>query len=206
MEYYHNLITEKSFQILRDLRKEYQFILIGGWAIFLYTKALKSKDVDIIVDYDELEKLKNDFSVFKNDRLKKYEIKTGEVDIDIYLPFYSQLGLPVEEVKKYTQSQEGFIAPMPEILLILKTYVFNQRKASAKGKKDFLDIFSLLKSGLINWQKYQKIIQKYNLKSLNDDLKKLINAAKPLTELNLNKQSMSKLKKKILSALSDKRN
>jgi hypothetical protein len=41
----------------------------------LHSKALKSKDIDIIVGYDELEKLKNDFSVFKNGRLKKYEIK-----------------------------------------------------------------------------------------------------------------------------------
>lgn len=201
MEYYHDLITEKSFQILQDLRKKYQFILIGGWAIFLYTKSLKSKDIDIVVEYEELEKLKNDFSVFKNERLKKYEIKIEEIDIDIYLPFYSELGLPVEEIKQYTQSQEGFIAPWPEILLIFKLYVFGQRKDSTKGQKDFLDIFSLLKSDLINWQKYREIIKKYNLESLHNDFKNLVSSAKPLAELNLNEQSIAKLKKKILSEI-----
>jgi hypothetical protein len=198
MEYYHDLITEKSFQILQDLRKKYQFILIGGWATFLYTKGLKSKDIDIIVEYKELEKLKNDFSVFKNERLKKYEIKIEEIDIDIYLPFYSQLGLPIEEIKNYTQSQEGFIVPWPEILLILKIYVFDQRKNSAKGQKDLLDIFSLLKSNLINWRKYREIIKKYRLSHLNDDLKNLVSSVKPLAELNLNEQAIAKLKKKIL--------
>jgi hypothetical protein len=202
MEYYHNLITEKSFQILRYLRKKYQFILIGGWAIFLYTKVLKSKDINIVVEYDELEKLKNEFSVFKNERLKKYEVKTEEIDIDIYLPFYSQIGLPVEEIKKYTQSQEGFVVPCPEILLIFKTHVFKQREASAKGRKDLLDIFSLLKSDLINWQRYKEIIRKYNLKLLDGEMKDLISSSGPLFELNLNEQSMTKLKKKILPEIS----
>lgn len=201
MEYYHNLITEKSFQVLQDLRKKYRFILIGGWAIFLYTKSLKSKDIDIIVEYEELEKLKNDFIVSKNERLKKYEIKIQETDIDIYLPFYSELGLPLEQIKQYAQSQEGFIVPWPEILLIFKLYVFSQRKDSAKGQKDLLDIFSLLKSDLINWQRYQEIIGKYNLKPLYSDLKNLITSAKPLPELNLNEQAIAKLKKKTLSEI-----
>jgi len=198
MEYYHSLITEKSFQILKDLRKKYQFVLIGGWAIFLYTKALKSKDIDLIIEYDELKKLKTDFSVYKNERLKKYEIKIEDTDIDIYLPFYSQLGLPIEEIKKYIRSQEGFTVPCPEILLILKTYVFKRRGASPKGKKDLLDIFSLLKSDLINWQIYHGLTKKYNFKSLNNDLKDLVGSVKPLAELNLNEQLIAKLKKKIL--------
>src|SRR3989338_4021762 len=98
-EFYHNLITEKSFKILQDLRKKFKFILIGGWAVFLYAKALKSKDIDIIIDYDELQKLKNDYDVAKNDRLKKYEIKIEEIDVDIYLPYFSELGLKVQEVQ-----------------------------------------------------------------------------------------------------------
>ena len=99
MEFYHNLITDKSFKILQDLRKKFDFILIGGWAVFLYTKSLKSKDIDIILDYDELEKIRKEFNLFKNERLKKYEIKIDEVDVDIYLPFFSKLGMPVEEIK-----------------------------------------------------------------------------------------------------------
>lgn len=71
MNFYHDLITEKSWQTVQDLRKEYNFILIGGWAVFLYTQALKSKDIDVVMEYRELEKLRLNFAVSKNDRLKK---------------------------------------------------------------------------------------------------------------------------------------
>lgn len=79
MQYYHKLVTDKSYQFLQNLKRSYEFVLIGGWAVYLYTQALKSKDIDIIVDYKELAKLKENFDVFKNDRLKKYEIKTGGI-------------------------------------------------------------------------------------------------------------------------------
>jgi len=201
MEYYHDLITEKSFKILQDLKREFDFILIGGWAIFLYTKALKSKDIDIIVDYDELEKFKKEFDIVKNERLKKYEAKIEQIDIDIYLPYYSNIGLRVEEVKKYTQSIEGFEVPIPEILLILKTYTFFQRKNTTKGRKDLIDIFSLLSKEIINWQEYKELIKKYNLETLNQKLKETISSAKIIPELHLLNHQISRLKKKILEKL-----
>ena len=57
MQFYHNLITEKSFEHLKGFKKKYNFVLIDGWAVYLYSKSLKSKDIDIIVDYDELAKM-----------------------------------------------------------------------------------------------------------------------------------------------------
>src|SRR3989338_3375463 len=86
MAYYHDLITEKSFQALQKLKRKHDFVLIGGWAVFLYTKALKSRDIDFICDYEELQKLKAEYDLVKNDRLKKYEIHMGEFDVDIYVP------------------------------------------------------------------------------------------------------------------------
>jgi len=135
MEFYHEIITEKSFKILQNLKRQFDFILIGGWAVFLYARTLKSKDIDIIVDYNQLAKLKRILDVSKNERLKKYEAKIEEVDIDIYLPHYSNIGFPSEEIKNYFQSVEGFKVPLPEVLLILKTYVWSQRKNTSKGKK-----------------------------------------------------------------------
>jgi len=201
MEYYHDLIIEKSFKILQDLKREFDFILIGGWAIFLYTKALKSKDIDIIVDYDQLEKFKKEFGVTKNERLKKYQAKIEQIDIDVYLPYYSNIGLPVEEVKKYTQSIEGFNVPIPEILLILKTYTFFQRKNTTKGRKDLIDIFSLLSKEMINWQEYKELIKKYNLEEMSEKLKELVSSTKNLPELNLLNHQLSRLKRKILEDL-----
>jgi len=195
-EFYHDLITEKSFEILKDLRKKFKFILIGGWAVFLYAKALKSKDIDIIIDYDELEKLRKEYNVSKNDRLKKYEIKIEEIDIDI-----SELGLKIEEVKNYCQNREGFIVLIPEVLLILKIYVYRQRKGANKGQKDLIDIFSLLKSGEIEWAKYRELIKKFNVENLNEELENLLSSQRAVPELNLLDHQFSKLKKEVLGEI-----
>lgn len=58
MAYYHDIITEKSWVELKNLAKNIKFILIGGWAVYLFSKTLKSKDIDIIVDYPRLSRLK----------------------------------------------------------------------------------------------------------------------------------------------------
>jgi rubrerythrin len=200
-EFYHDLITEKSFKILQDLKREFDFILIGGWAIYLYTKALKSKDVDIIIDYNELEKFKKQFSIFKNERLKKYEAKIEEIDIDIYLPYFSDLKFPIEEIKNYTQSLEGFKVPIPEILLILKVKTYTERKGTIKGEKDLLDIFSLISNEKIDWKTYRELIKKYKLDGLNQKLKEIISSTKVIPQLNLLDHQISRLKKKILEKL-----
>jgi len=200
-QYYHDLITEKSFKILQDLKRKFDFILIGGWAVYLYTKASKSKDIDIIVDYDQLEKFKKEFDVFKNERLKKYQVKIEEIDIDIYLPYFSDLKFPIEEIKNYTQSIEGFKVPIPEILLILKVKTYFERKGTTKGEKDFLDIFNLIKNEKINWEKYKELIKRYNLKEINQKLKEIISLPKSIPQLSLLNHQIASLKKKILEKL-----
>jgi hypothetical protein len=201
MEFYHDLITEKSFNLLRELKKNFDFILIGGWAVFLYTKALKSKDIDIVLDYSELEKFKECFDIFKNERLKKYEAEIEGIDVDIYLPFYSQIGFPLEELRNHIQVLEGFLVPFPEILLILKVFTLKERKGTTKGKKDVLDIFSLLKTEVINWENYKKLIEKYNLQNITEDLKIILKSQTRIPELNLSNHTLARLKKKILEKL-----
>lgn len=201
MEFYHEIITEKSFKILQDLKRRFDFILIGGWAVFLYTRTLKSKDIDIVVDYGQLAKLKRMLDVSKNERLKKYEAKIEEVDIDIYLPCYSSIGFPIEEIKNYFQLVEGFKVLLPEVLLILKTYVWSQRKNTFKGKKDLIDIFSILSKDIIDWEKYKRLIKKYSLADIDEQLKEIILSTKSISELNLLNHQMSRLKKKILSKI-----
>ena len=53
MDYYHNLVTQESWSEILKIQKNLKFILIGGWAVYLYTKALKSKDIDIIISFDD---------------------------------------------------------------------------------------------------------------------------------------------------------
>jgi len=200
-QFYHDRVTDKSFQLLVKLNKDYNFVLIGGWAVFLYTNSLKSKDIDIILEYSELGKLRENFTVNKNDRLKKYEIKTGEFDIDIYLPYYSELGIPAEEIIKLTEKREGFILPSLEILFILKIYVWQKRKGSIKGRKDELDMLSLVFLPEFDCSNYLKMINKFGFTAEHKKLISFLKKTKRVPELKLNEQQISKLKKKILPKL-----
>jgi hypothetical protein len=200
-EFWHDNITDKSFQTLQDLRKRYNFVLIGGWAVYLYTQSLKSKDIDIIVSFEELGKLRADFNLVKNERLKKYEIKMGEFDVDIYVSHWSDLGLPAEYILKNTESIAGFTVPKKEILLALKLFSYIQRRGNIKGKKDAVDVLSLLFSAAINFEEFKKILEENNLSNLLGVLKELLDSTTELPELNLNNKRYADFKKKILKKI-----
>ena len=90
-------------------KEGFRFIIIGGWAAYLWTKQHKSKDIDVIIpDYETLSFLKKKYVLNKNDNLKKYEVKFEEIDLDIYVPHYSTLALPVQDALKNTSFVEGF--------------------------------------------------------------------------------------------------
>lgn len=196
MSYYHDIITEKSFVLLQQLKHQHNFVLIGGWAVYFYTKRLKSKDIDIIVDYNELEKLRTNHDLTKNDRLKKYEIKKEGIDVDIYVPYFSELGIPAEIIIQNTTSREGFILPQIEILLILKQKAWLARKESLKGDKDRIDILSLVSQN-IDWNRYSELSKENRLDPLfKETLFKLLETTREVPELNLNAHQYARLKKK----------
>jgi len=197
-EYWNTLLTEKSWEALQELRKKYDFILIGGWAAYLLAKQQKSKDIDIVVSIKELEKLKKE-NIIKNDRLKKYELKTGEIDIDIYVEHYSQLTIPAEDLKEYTISTQGFKVSCPEALLILKQGAYNDREYSIKGEKDKLDILSLLFFTELDLNKYKQLLKKYKLETYLARLKNIIKNFKEHQALGLTPREL-KLKKESLLA------
>lgn len=184
-----------------ELKKKYSFILIGGWAVFLYTKALKSKDIDLVMEYEELEKVKSEFMVSKNERLKKYEARREEIEIDIYVPFYSNPGIPAEEIKKFTSQIEGFTVAEKEVLAILKQKAFLERQNTPKGRKDLIDLISLFRLSDFNWQKYQNLVGDFQFKVESATVAKIIKQTPSLEELNLNVHLMAGLKRKILLML-----
>lgn len=190
MDFYNDLITQKSWQTLRQLKRQIDFVLIGGWAVWLYTKALKSKDIDIIIGYDQLEDLRRLYPIIKNDRLKKYEARDEEVQIDIYLPHYSKIGIPVEEMLQKTQTIQTFRVPPIETLIQLKLFVYSQRKHSAKGQKDRLDLLSLL-----------LICPPPNHKEIQRVLAPIIRETTKIPELGINEHVWGKRKKELLSEL-----
>lgn len=156
MEYWHELITVKSWRLLQELRGKFKFVLIGGWAVYLLARTQKSKDIDIIVDLATLQQIKSTYDLRKNDSLRKYEIKVNDVDVDIYVPFYSMLTVPVEKVESI--KIEGFDVARPEELLILKQGAESARKFSEKGEKDRIDIMSLLLKSDVDLNRYKRIL------------------------------------------------
>ena len=85
-EFWNELLTAASWGKLVELSKEFEFTVIGGWAAYLWTRAHKSKDIDIIVGFGEFRKISKKFDVQKNPRMLKYEVKFDKFDLDIYLP------------------------------------------------------------------------------------------------------------------------
>jgi hypothetical protein len=196
--FYQQFLTDKSFSLLTELKKQFKFILIGGWAVYFYTKSLKSKDINMIVDFSQLEEFKKEFTIEKNERLKKYQIKIEEIDIDIYLPFYSDLGLPVEEIIKKTTMVNGFVLLEKEALLITKLKAYQDRRESVKGQKDLVDIISLVLLEDFDFNYLLDLINKHRLGKYWQVLEKLVLETKEVAELNLNQHAFAKKKKKLL--------
>ncbi len=203
MEFWNSTLTEKSWKILLQLKeKKFDFIIIGGWSAYLWTNLHKSKDIDIVVkDFKDLAVLKKDYDLIKNNNLKKYEIKIEEIDIDIYVPFFSELTVPVEEIEKHTTKIKNFEVVKPEVLLILKQGAEYDREKSVKGEKDRIDIMTLLFYADIDFNGYFKLLKKYKLEHFYERLKKIVINFKEIKYLNLNPRQFKLKKKEIIEKL-----
>ena len=201
-EFWNSLLTEKSWNLLQAIKKKFDFVLIGGWAVYLLTKQQKSKDIDIVVSLNELQKLKSD-GLSKNDKLKKYEIKKEEIDIDIYAEHYSQLELPVEDIKKYVVIIEGFKVASPEVMIILKQGAYEDRKDSIKGQKDEIDIVSIIFFSDFKTKEYFGILKGYKKEYLFENLRRLVKSFKDYNRLNMTPREFKIRKNKILGELKE---
>jgi hypothetical protein len=202
-EFWTETVTAKSWVELLSFSKKYNFILIGGWAAYLWTEAHKSKDIDIIIDYDTLNILRKDFTLEKNDRLKKYEIKRGEFDIGIYLPSYSKLAVPIETIEENTTKIQGIKVPNPEILVLLKQSAEIERRHSIRGKKDLIDIINILIHSGFSIKKYKEITSKLSIEKYVKELENEVNLfnSKDVDYIGVNLNEFAKWKRKFISEI-----
>ena len=200
MEFWSEWVIDKSFSLLKELRRKIDFILIGGWAVYFLTGALKSKDIDLIVDFENLARLRDLMSLSKTDFLRKYQARVEGVDVDIYVIHYSKFIIPTEEIIENTMRAKGFVLPAPEILLILKQEAEKSRRDSVKGQKDRTDILALLASGKVDMGKYEKLLKRYGITSFKKRLLEIIrNSRKEYEYLGArNPKEVKKLKGKLL--------
>ena len=197
MEYWNTAITEKSWNVLQKIKKEIDFVLIGGWAAYSWAKSQKSKDIDIVIDYNELEKLKSNYNLKKNDYLHKYEIQIADIDIDIYVPYYSKLPL-LENIQDFTSSIEGFKVVKPEALIILKQAAEMERRDTEKGLKDRIDIIDLLLKCQIDFTAYNEMLKKENLEGFKKRLLEIIAAFTEIKYIDLNPRQFKLKKEEII--------
>lgn len=170
MELWNEIITEKSYNLLIELKKITNFVLIGGWASWLYSQTAKSKDIDIYINFDDFFKLQNFFinkgiAINFNRKLNKYEIKTEEIDIDIYTPDHCNLIISCKEVfnKKMFKNVNGFDVVLPEVLLLLKLDAEKERHDTIKGFKDRIDILSLVYKTRLDKSLLSKLSTEYKV-------------------------------------------
>ncbi len=203
MEFWNSELTERSWKLLQELQKEeFDFIIIGGWAAYLWTHQHKSRDIDIIIpDYNELEILKKKYVLNKNDSLKKYEVHFGEIDLDIYLPHYSKLALAPEIAIQHTSHVEGFKVVKPEVLLILKQGAEFDRGKSVKGQKDRIDIMTLLLYGNPDLKSYHTLLRENKLGDYRQRLKSIILSFSDVQHVGLSVHEYAKKKRELLQKI-----
>ena len=199
MEYWHDLVTEKSWKLLQQLKGKFKFILIGGWAVYLLARTQKSKDIDIIVEVETLQQVKSSYELRKNDSLRKYEIKADEVDVDIYVPYYSQLAIPVQKVESL--KIEGFDVARAEELLILKQGAEKDRRHSEKGEKDRIDVISLLLNCEVDWKRYRRILKENKLEGAITELLALVRGFNEYRHFGMLPSEFKKKKQKLLDEI-----
>jgi len=175
-------IFDRSWRVLIELKDFADFVLIGGWGVYMWTKKLKSRDIDIYIDQENFYKLQSellqrDYALKRNVRLMKFEALIGDVEVDIYTPFMSNLVVPCLDVfnKRLYSLIERFKVAIPEVLLLLKAQVAQQRWHAEKGVKDRIDILSLLKFADIKRDLFEQMLKKYDKQhTLRDVIKRAI--------------------------------
>lgn len=210
MELWNMVAVEKSEKILNELKKYGDFVLIGGWAVYFWTKAVKSLDIDIYINFKDFYALQGylaekGFFVSFNPKLKKYSAKIEEIEIDIYTPEHCSLLIPCKDVfsNNWFEIIEGFKVIKPEPLLFLKLSAEEKRAGTFKGFKDRCDILALLNTD-IDRKLLEKLFLEYNHK-LKERLIKIIRQSSKEYEYafqkKLNLKEIKKIKLKILKVI-----
>ena len=179
-------VVERSWRVLSELKGFADFLLIGGWGVYLWTRKLKSRDIDVYIDQKNFYKLQSEltqrgYALKRNVRLMRFEALIGDVEVDIYTPFVSRLVVPCLDVfdRKLYSVVEGFKVAIPEVLLLLKAQAARERWHAEKGLKDRVDIISLLKFADVKRDVLEQMLREYDTQHrLRDVIKRAISESR----------------------------
>ena len=144
-------IRDFMAELCADLSPE--FVVIGGWASYAHGSGQLSLDGDALISYAALGTLRDRFQVTPNHRMKKEQFRgpTGH-DIDLYVERMHGLPVAFDEAQACAQERGGLLVVCPEHLTILKLRAEADRRGSAKGDKDALDLILLWEKGVANFK------------------------------------------------------
>jgi hypothetical protein len=179
-------VVERSWHVLGELEGFADFVLIGGWGVYLWTRKLKSRDIDVYIDQENFYKLQSEltekgYALKRNVRLKKFEALISDVEVDIYTPFISRLVIPCLDVfdRKLYSVIDGFKVAIPEVLLLLKAQAAQDRWHAEKGLKDRVDIISLLKFADVKRDVLEQMLREYDTQhTLRDAIKRAVSESR----------------------------
>jgi hypothetical protein len=179
-------VLERSWRVLGELKGFADFVLIGGWGVYLWTRKLKSRDIDIYVDQKNFYMLQSEltqrgYALKRNVRLMKFEALISDVEVDIYTPFVSKLVIPCLDVfdRKLYSMIEHFKVAIPEVLLLLKAQAAQDRWHAEKGLKDRVDIISLFEFADVKRDLLEQMLREYDTKhTLRDAIKRAISESR----------------------------
>jgi len=159
-------------------------VVIGGWAVYLYTNAQKSEDVDLAIGYESLNFFKP-YGINEYEGLKiKYSVVNGTT-VDLFIEEYSdkELPLPVRDIIKEHVLIGNKKVVNRELLLLLKLWGY-LRFDDVKLRKDIIDTVSLLFYSHIDLEKFRRYTVKYGItkRRSSDVLLKYLDKAETLFE------------------------
>jgi len=163
MQFWNEEQTKKSRELLNMLASSVDFVLIGGWAVYMYIRQQMSLDVDLAITYNSLEYFRkygiNDYKGMK----VKCSIVNG-VYVDLFIEDFSDKDLPVHvsTILKEYNIIEGIKVVDKELLLLLKLWGYF-RADEQKIRKDMLDVLGLMLYGDIDLKKFKAYIDEYKV-------------------------------------------
>jgi len=162
-QFWNREATERSLRLLGSLASRSDFVLIGGWAVYLYVGAQKSQDIDIVIGYDGLNYFRQ-FGISEYPRSKiKYSVVEGVV-IDLFVEEFIDPDMPFPSsivLNNYVRIQNIKVVDR-NILLLLKLWGYFSADET-KHRKDIIDVVSLLFYGDIDLGKVNEYVEKYKI-------------------------------------------
>ena len=154
-EFYADALTDRSLEVVTELlAKVPEAILIGGWATWRRTGALKSHDIDVLVDQaakDQILGVCDESSQSGHVGGRKWRGTLHGIHVDLYVPYQSVLGqrlqLRTEHLLGHTEMVDGWRLIDRPAHVTTKLAALLDRLDALPGEKDRREVLSLIQDG-----------------------------------------------------------